>query len=400
MLDQMLDKSHKSRKRPPFECVALLLQGGGALGSYQGGVYQALAEADLHPDWIAGVSIGAVNAALIAGNPPEKRVESLRTFWQEITTAFPWDQPDDSESPIFQKGTMRHFANKMSAASAMVNGVANFYVPRILTPWLHRRGSLDATSYYDTAKLKATLERLIDFDRINSGKPRFSAGAVNVKTGDLVYFDTTTHTIGPEHIMASAALPPGFPAVEIEGEYYWDGGLVSNTPLQWVVESRPRFDMLAFQVDLWNADGAFPRDMTEVTTRQKEILFSSRTRANTDRFKYAQKLHHAFANFFDKLPDGSKNTPEAKLLGSFADRKVYNIVHLIYHTRNYEGSGKDYEFSRISMEDHWQEGYRATVRTLGHPEILERPGNTEGIAIFDFSREDPMAEINMQEAAE
>jgi NTE family protein len=396
----MLDKPHISRKRPPFECVALLLQGGGALGSYQGGVYEALAEADLHPDWIAGVSIGAVNAALIAGNPVEKRVESLRKFWQEITTIFPWDQSGDNGSPLFQTGTVRHIANKMSAASAMLNGVANFYAPRIPTPWLHKSGSLNATSYYDTSKLKATLERLIDFDRINSGKPRFSVGAVNVKTGDLVYFDTTTHTIGSEHIMASGALPPGFSAVEIEGEYYWDGGLVSNTPLQWVVESRPRFDMLAFQVDLWSADGAFPRDMAEVTTRQKEIEFSSRTRANTDRFKYAQKLHHAFANFFDTLPDESKNTPEAKLLGSFADRKVYNIVHLIYHTKNYEGSGKDYEFSRISMEDHWQEGYRDAVHTLSHPEILEHPANPEGIAIFDFSRVDQKVAPTLQEAAE
>jgi NTE family protein len=209
-------------------------------------------------------------------------------------------------------------------------------------------------------------------------------GAVNVRTGNFLSFDSTTHTIGPEHVMASGALPPGFPAVEIEGEHYWDGGLVSNTPLQWVVDAEPRRDTLAFQVDLWNARGEFPRNMFEVITREKEIRYSSRTRAGTDQFKHIQKMRYALAGLLEKLPEDLKRGPEAQLLGSAADRTVYNIVHLIYRAKTYEGHSKDYEFSRLSMEEHWKAGYRDARRTLRHPEILERPTNHEGVFTFDL----------------
>jgi NTE family protein len=245
-------------------------------------------------------------------------------------------------------------------------------------------GTIEATSFYDTHDLTRTLERLVDFDRLNSGEVRFSAGAVNVRTGNFVYFDTATRTIRPEHIMASGALPPGFPAIEIEGEYYWDGGLVSNTPLEWVVDAEPRRDTLAFQVDLWSARGDFPRNMFEVMTRDKEIRYSSRTRAGTDQFKHVQRLRHALAGLLERLPEDLKSTPEARLLDSAADRAVYNIVHLIYRARDYEGHSKDYEFSRLSMEEHWRAGYRDVQRTLRHPEVLERPTNREGLFTFDL----------------
>jgi NTE family protein len=225
----------------------------------------------------------------------------------------------------------------------------------------------------------------VDFDRINVGKTRFSVGAVNVRTGNFVYFDNTTHTIRPEHVMASAALPPGFPAVEIEGEYYWDGGLVSNTPLQWVVDDEPRRDTLAFQVDLWSARDEFPRNMLDVMTREKEIRYSSRTRAGTDQFKHFQKLRCALAGLLEKLPDDLQNSPEAGLLSAVADRKVYNIVHLIYRAKDYEGHSKDYEFSRVSMEEHWRAGYYDARRTLRHPEVLRRPSNHEGAFTFDLA---------------
>jgi NTE family protein len=206
-----------------------------------------------------------------------------------------------------------------------------------------------------------------------------------VRTGNFVYFDTNTHTIGPQHVMASAALPPGFPAIEIEGEHYWDGGLVSNTPLQWVVESEPRRDTLAFQVDLWSARGEFPRNMFEVMTREKEIRYSSRTRAGTDQFKHVQTVRRAAAALLEKLPEELRNGPEAKLLGTAADRKVYNIVHPIYRARNYEGHSKDYEFSRLSMEEHWRAGCHDARRTLRHPEVLKRPNNHEGVFTFDLA---------------
>jgi NTE family protein len=380
-------KTHRIGRRPPFECIALLLQGGGALGSYQAGVYEALAEADLHPDWVAGISIGAINSAIIAGNSPAERVSKLRAFWQEITAnpLIDWAITTDSFTP---KGDVaRGFFNQMSAAYALINGAAGFFAPRRPAAWLHPSGALEATSFYETKLLKATLERLIDFDRINSGEMRFSVGAVNVCTGNFVYFDTTTHTIRPEHVIASGALPPGFPAVEIEGEYYWDGGLISNTPLQWVAEYGPRQDTLAFQVDLWSARGEFPANLTEVATRQKEIQYSSRTRANTDQFKRLQRARCALASLLSKLPDELRDSEEAMQLRSLADQKVYSIVHLIYRSRHYEGNSKDYEFSRLTMEEHWRAGYYDAVRTLRHPEVLERPTNLEGVSTFDLAED-------------
>jgi NTE family protein len=372
----------ETRPRPSFECVALLLQGGGALGAYQAGVYEALAEADLHPDWIAGISIGAINGALIAGNPPELRVDRLRAFWQRVT-----HKPccDWGERMFLAKSdAVRRWQNQVSAYSALAGGTSGFFTPRFPAPWLHPPGAPSATSFYDTSCLSQTLEELVDFDRINAQRVRFSVGAVNVRSGNFVYFDTATHMIGPQHVMASAALPPGFPAVEIEGEHYWDGGLVSNTPLQWIVDSQPHLDTLAFQVDLWNARGELPRTIAEVATRQKEIQYSSRTRAGTDSFRHIQRLRRALADLFEKLPEALRNGSEAQLLQPLGDRKACNIVHLIYRTKSYEGQSKDYDFSRASMEEHWRAGYHDAVRTLRHPEVLERPTEHDGGLTFDL----------------
>lgn len=371
-----------AERQLPFECVALVLQGGGALGAYQGGVYEALAEANIHPDWIAGISIGAINGAIIAGNSPENRVDRLREFWSQATSSALWHWPGLGDQT-------RNFLNQMNAHFAAAYGAKGFFSARPVTPWLQPTGTLEATSFYDTRALENTLERLVDFDRINARMTRFSAGAVNVRTGNFVYFDNTTHTIGPEHIMASGALPPGFPAVEIEGEQYWDGGLVSNTPLQWMAETAPsaRRDTLAFQVDLWSARGDFPRNMLDVMTREKEIRYSSRTRAGTDQFKSAQRLRHALADLMEKLPDDLKRSPEARLLSQEAERKVYNVIHLIYRARNYEGHSKDYEFSRLSMQEHWRAGYHDARRKLRHHEVLERPTTHEGVFVFDLDHD-------------
>ncbi|PNG25160.1 hypothetical protein CR492_15280 [Methylocella silvestris] len=376
-------KSHVVKERPEFERIALLLQGGGALGSYQGGVYAALAESNLHPDWVAGISIGALNAALIAGNPPEQRVARVRQFWEEIT-ASPVGLPFMKMAEI--KGDYLHsLVNQTRAMGVLFSGAPAFFKPRALPPFLHQPGSVEALSFYDTAPLRATLERLVDFDRINTGETRLSVGATNVRTGNFAYFDTTTHLIKPEHIMASGALPPGFPPVEIEGEFYWDGGIVSNTPLQWVLDSHPRADTLAFQVDLWSARGQIPRDLAEVDLRAKEIRFSSRTRQGTDQFRKAQQLRRAVGSLLKSLPGDRRNDPEWRLLESEVDEKVYNIIHLIYRASAYEGSCKDFEFSRLTMEEHWRAGYNDTVRTLRHPEVLQRPDNAEGFSAFDLS---------------
>jgi len=368
----------------PFERTALVLQGGGALGAYQAGVYEALAESGVEPDWIAGISIGGINGAIVAGNPPNTRVDRLREFWTEVTSEAPWDWFGWGAA---SGDSARNLLNHASANLALTRGAKGFFAARLVSPWLQPSGRVEATSFYGTHELKGTLERLVDFDRINAGSLRFSVGAVNVRTGNFVYFDTTTHTIKPEHVMASAALPPGFPPIEIEGEHYWDGRLVSNTPLQWVVDSEPRRDTLAFQVDLWSARGDFPRNMLDVITREKEIRYSSRTRAGTDQFKHIQKLRRAAAALLEKLPADLKDSPEARVLGTIADRKIFNIVHLIYNARNYEGHSKDYEFSRASMEEHWRAGYHDVRRTLRHREVLERPRNLEGLLTFDLAHD-------------
>lgn len=367
-------------RRLPFDCVALLLQGGGALGAYQGGVYEALAEADIHPDWIAGISIGAINAAIIAGNPPNARVDRLREFWTQVTLDAPF-------TDLMNGDHTRNFLNQVNAGFAAVFGANGFFSARPLAPWLQAGGTLAATSIYDTSALKATLERLVDFDRINAGMTRFSAGAVNVRTGNLVYFDTATHTIRPEHILASGALPPGFPAVEIDGEHYWDGGLVSNTPLQWVIECGARQDTLVFQVDLWSARGQIPRNMADVVTRQKEIQYSSRTRASTDQFKRLHRLQRDLADLLGRLPDDLLEHEDVRRLKIAASHNVHNLVHLIYRARDYEGHSKDYEFSRISMQDHWRAGYHDAQRTLRHPEVLARPSSADGVATFDLEQD-------------
>jgi NTE family protein len=376
-------KPHRVTEPPPFERITLLLQGGGALGSYQAGVYQALAEANLQPEWVAGISIGAVNAALIAGNPPETRVEKLREFWEAVSTP-PLGVPFLKSVEIADDIT-RRLVNQTRALGIMLFGAPHFFQPRIPSP-LFWPSAADSVSHYSVAPLKATLERLVDFDRINAGNMRFSVGAVNVRTGNFIYFDNTAHRIKPAHVIASGSLPPGFPATEIDGEYYWDGGLVSNTPLQWVLDSRPRQDTLAFQVDLWSSDGEMPRDLTETDVRQKEIQFSSRTRAATDQYKKAQKLRLAVAQLVKDLPEELRKHEYVKILEAEADDKICNIVHLIYQAKKYEGIAKDYEFSRRTMEEHWQAGYDDAVRTLSHPEVLQRPDKTEGVRTFDFRK--------------
>jgi NTE family protein len=378
-------KTHITTERPPFERIALILQGGGALGAYQAGVYQALAEANLHPDWVAGISIGAINSALIAGNSPAERVNRLREFWEAVSTP-PFGIPDPRWFEV--RGDLsRSLLNQVHSLGALLGGVPNFFMPRLPPPYLQPNGTLEATSYYDVAPLRATLERLVDFDLINAREMRFSVGTVNVRTGNFVYFDNATHQILPEHVIASGSLPPGFPATEIENEFYWDGGLVSNTPLQWVLDSRPGKDTLAFQIDLWSARGEFPRNLLEAETRQKEIRYSSRTRMATDQFKKQQILRHAAAHLLAKLPSALKQTPEAEMLALEADEKVYNLIQLIYRARNYEGNCKDYEFSRVTMEEHWRSGYNDAVRTLRHPEVLQRPQQMDGVFTFDLARD-------------
>jgi len=390
------DPATSARRSVPFDCVALLLQGGGALGSFQGGVYEALAEADLHPDWVAGISIGAINGAIVAGNAPVDRVARLRDFWEAITAptlTFPGVGSNAAMSFDWLTGSplaansLGVWAGPIGAATAVLSGAPDFFRPRVPPPYLHTPGGPGAISFYDVSPLRGTLERLVDFDRLNDKATRYSAGAVNVRSGNFVYFDSHMQTIEPKHVMASGALPPGFPPVEIDGDYYWDGGLVSNTPLDWVLDAcGVRQDTLAFQVDLWSARGALPRDLVDVAVRQKEIQFSSRTRASTDKFKRMQQFRASIAEAIDKVPTGALDEAEMAFLKSEIDPHVYNIVHLIYRAERQGRAYSDYEFSRATMEAHWKAGYDHAVQSLRDPEILRRPTNPEGVAIFDLGQ--------------
>ena len=310
----MTERKPPARAESYDKKVALVLQGGGALGSYQAGAYEALATSQYLPDWVAGISVGAINAAIIAGNAPEKRVERLRAFWEGITAPSLW--------PAMSRA-MTGYHRRTGSLNALLFGQPGFFEPR---PPIHWLLGGKPTSYYDTSALKHTLERLVDFDRINAREIRFSVAAVNVRTGNFAYFDNARMTIRAEHVMASGALPPGFPAVEIDGEHYWDGGLVSNTPLQYVLESIPRRSRLTFQVDLFHARGREPADLEEVSEREKDIRYSSKTRAVTDLFRTIHDVRHNINNLWDQLPERLRNTPEAKFLYGFGCVTTMDIV--------------------------------------------------------------------------
>ena len=366
----------------PFESVALLLQGGGALGAYQAGVYEALLGAGIEPSWIAGISIGAINSAIIAGNPRETRLEKLRDFWELVSgNDGDWS---GGWGDLLWNGPMRGWLNRLSAGRVMAGGAPGLFAPRVPPPYLRPAGMAGATSWYDTSVLRPTLERLVDFDRINARAMRFSVGAVNVRTGNFAYFDNATHKIGPEHIMASGALPPAFEAIEINGEHYWDGGLVSNTPLDWVLSARSELDTLIFQVDLWSARGELPRNLSEVAVRMKDVQYSSRTRAATDAFRQRQHLRAVFNELLALMPPELAETPQARLLAQASDPAVYNIVQLVYRAPCYEGQSKDYDFSRRAMEEHWAAGLRDAEITLAHPQVLTPPAGSHAVRVYDF----------------
>jgi NTE family protein len=365
-----------------FDSIALVLQGGGALGAYQAGVYERLLEAGVEPTWVAGISIGAINSAIIAGNARENRVARLRDFWELVSSAGAGIVGEQwTGMPLVD--TLHAWVNQLAAGQVLVQGVPGFFEPRVPPPYLAWPGT-GATSFYDTAPLRATLERLVDFDRINARETRLSVGAVNVRTGNFAYFDNAVDRIGPEHIMASGALPPGFDAVEIEGERYWDGGMVSNTPLDWVLSARSRLHTLVFQVDLWSARGDVPTDLAGVATRMKEIQYSSRTRNATDAFRRTEKLRTAFNELLAQMPPALAATPQAKLLAEASSRALYNIVELVYRSPTYEGQYKDFEFSRRTMTEHWQAGYADAAKTLAHTEIFKLPRLEDNPAVHDF----------------
>ncbi len=372
----------KTRGRRGGEECILVLQGGGALGAYQAGVFEALAAMNHTPDWVAGISIGAVNAALIAGSPPQRRIERLREFWQGVSS-FPFAP---SLPPLAHEvNGARDALNETNATIAMLFGVAGFFSPRVPAAPFQPPGTPAAISYYDTAPLRESLERLVDFDLLNSGSVRLSVGAVSVTSGNFRYFDSTEMRIDANHVMASGALPPGFPPIEIDGEFYWDGGIVSNTPLQYVIDEPGSGPRLVFQVDLFAARGEMPANLGEASEREKDIRYSSRTRVNTTYELRRQATLQAARRLVSRLPPGLRDDPDAKMLAALPSESSVDVVHLIYRSKHYESQSKDYEFSRASMLEHWAAGLADTQSTLEDPRWLGRARGAEGVHVFDFA---------------
>lgn len=331
-------------------CV-LVLQGGGALGAYHIGAYQALEERDLLPDWVCGISIGAINAAIIAGNAPAARLARLAELWEVISRP-------DFFAP-FGGGPFPWFSNVLSNTEALVFGQPNFFVPRPINPYFAPPGP-QATSFYDTTPMLFTLRQFVDFDLIKAKATRLSLGATDISTGNLEFFHNTATEIGPEHVLASGSLPPGFPPTRVGQKLYWDGGCVSNTPLEAVLADQPPGHTVAFMIDLWSASGELPQTMNEVMWREKQIQYASRVTAHIDAVATKVNLQHAMglmknvAELADAVPDAA-----ALNVGSRLD-----IVHLVYHPAADQIPASDAEFSRASIEARRQAGYRDMRRAL------------------------------------
>jgi NTE family protein len=378
----MADSPARRRARTPERLplpdqVALVLQGGGALGAYQAGVYEGLEEKGIEIDWVAGISIGAVNAAIIAGNRPEDRVARLRAFWEKVTSALP-------DFPMAGGDAWREWAHLMSAGFVAMQGVPGFFSPRALAPTLALPATAAALSFYDSAPLAATLDAFVDWDLLNDGPVRLSVGAVNVETGNFRYFDTGSDRIDARHIMASGALPPGLPPVEIDGAWWWDGGIVSNTPLSHVLNNQKE-DLLVFQVDLFAARGDLPATIMDVYAREKDIRYSSRTRQVTDQLLRLRKEREAIRKVLDKLPPHLAKDPDVERLAALAAEHAVSVVHLIYRKHGWEGGASDFEFSRATMEHHWREGLAAIAETMRHDALLARNIVDGRTAAFDLA---------------
>jgi NTE family protein len=379
----MADLEPAKRKRqvdalPLPDCVALVLQGGGALGSYQAGVIEGLATTGIDIDWVAGISIGAVNAAIFAGNPPEKRVEKLTAFWDMVTGSLP-------SFPIYPDDHVREWLHEWSAGFVMMAGVPGFFTPRPITPMFAVPGTPEALSFYDSAPLKKTLDTLVDWDLLNNGPVRLSVGAVDVESGNFNYFDTSQTRIDARHIMASGALPPGLPAIEIDGRLWWDGGLVSNTPLSHVLDNQ-RGSLLAFQIDLFPAAAAeLPRTIMDVAAREKEIRFSSRSRQISDQVIRLRQDREAVRKVLAKLPAEMHNDPDVVDLAARSAEDPVNLVHLIYRANAWEGGSRDFEFSARTMREHWRAGHEAVAETMANARLVAENIETGKSAAFDLT---------------
>ncbi|MDW7745998.1 patatin-like phospholipase family protein [Halomonas sp.] len=356
--------------------TALLLQGGGALGAYHHGIYEALAEGGIEFDWFAGTSIGAIQAAILAGNPPEHRLEQLEAFWERIT----WPQWVPVPGP---EDPMRKATNIGSALWTMVLGQPGFFQPRVPMPWDFLVQHNPDVSLYDVSLLEDTLKKVIDFDYLNSGHTRLSMGAVNVESGEHVFFDNHRQTISARHVMASGALPPAFPSIEIEGCRYWDGGVLSNRPLDIVLNEHPRRSTLCFMVDLFDPEGWRPGNLDELEDRRKDVIYASSSTAQIDSHRMVHNLRHALYEFYRRLPDSEKQDPVVQALAEECCTSEIKIVHFIYRGQAYRSWAKDFTFLRQTLEDHRGSGrHDGNLILRARPWTASLPPQT-GVAIYE-----------------
>lgn len=361
--------------RPEIQRIALTLQGGGALGAYQAGIFEALEERGFAPQWVAGTSIGAINGAIIAGNAPGSRAKRLKEFWSRMAKGL-LPVAADAPEPLHQLGSA------LSAWQSIVSGRPGFFAPR--GPALFMSNHAGTYSLYDTSQLRETLLEVVDFDLLNSGAVRLSVGLVHVASGRLRYFDNQFQPLAPEHIMASGALPPGFPAVRVDGELWWDGGVYSNTPLEIVLDDHPRVNTLCFMVDLFDPAGPEPHTLADVLTRHKNITYASRSRQHIENYKSMHDLRRVVSALYKRLPPEIQRLDEIKRFAGYGCRTTMEIVHLGYPDRSWEFETKDVDFSPDAIDSRWNQGYQDALRAVERAAWLDPVPPDVGVIVYDL----------------
>jgi len=356
----------------PVRQTVLVLQGGGALGAYQVGVYQALHERGIEPDWVIGTSIGAINGALIAGNKPEHRLARLHAFWDRIEHSSP------SEVWRLWPGLGSLFCNLHTVS----RGIPNFFAPNPAS-WAGTQAQLgvEAASYYSTAPLHATLASLVDFDLLAKRRTRLTVGAVNVASGRMRYFDNRESVLGPQHVMASGALPPAFPAIRVDGEPYWDGGIYSNTPIEAVLDDNPRRDSLIFAVSMWQPSGPEPESIWQVMGRQKDIQYASRADSHIERQKQIHHLRHVIRQLSRKVPVGDRESAEFRELASWGCGTTMHVMRLQAPRLDGEDHTKDIDFTPAGVRARWQAGYADTLRMIDRQPWTQAVDPMDGVVV-------------------
>jgi NTE family protein len=355
--------------------VVIVLQGGGALGAYQAGVYQALHDAGVEPDWVIGTSIGAINAALIVGNEPANRVAALQEFWRRMT-----------QQALFGPWSLWPKLDQFAAYGAtLAAGLPNFFAPNpfaFVSP--HYPLGADNAGYYSTAPLEATLSELVDFERISANKPRLTVGAAQVTTSEMRYFDSRDAKIGVKHILASGALPPAFPAVRIDGHLYWDGGILSNTPAEVVFDDHPRHDSLVFAVHMWNPAGREPETIWEVLHRHKDIQYSSRVASHVRRQADTHRLRQVIRELSAHLPPEQRELDDVRALTAFGCPTRIHVVRLLAPAFDNDDHTKDVDFSMSGIRRRWDQGYEKTVRALARAPWKSGEATLDGAFLHEF----------------